>query len=456
MNKRSKNIFLIAFSVVVAISFIMPAHAQFDESKCNKQENEVECRKRLQEIANEIQIIDTTTGEVVKTQKEITGVINKLTGEIKKTTSEIKKKNSLIQNIKGDIVEKESSLSDLNGKLKREKESLEKILRKRYELGDATVFEFMLSKKNISEFYEDAPAFSYVQNSLSSSFKIIDDLKVKIYGQKSDLEKKREDEAAAKYDLQVEQQKIEGQKKERGQALTVEKQKESSLAELKKLREAEANRIRNKLFELRDVAGGGIAFGDAYKYAKEAGDKTGIRPAFILAILEQESNLGKNVGTCNRNTNEPIWSEIMPGPDSGSWRDDQTIYKGLMAKLGRPLVGTPLSCPIKINGAYSGWGGAMGPTQFIPATWISYEHKIAVAVGATTADPWNARHAIYATALYVADLGASAQTFAAEKDAACKYYSGRGCSAPGVQNAFYGNGVMDRAIRIQANIDLIK
>ena len=38
--------------------------------------------------------------------------------------------------------------------------------------------------------------------------------------------------------------------------------------------------------------------GDALVYAQEAGKKTGVDPAFILAILQQESNLGANVGSC--------------------------------------------------------------------------------------------------------------------------------------------------------------
>ncbi len=438
--------------------FLMPsgfATAQFDINKCNQRENEIDCRKRIEALAGEIKVLNVDINKEDQNQATLGNEINKLTGEIKKTSGEIKKKNSLIKNIKNDITSKEKSLTDLNNRLRREKESLEKILRKRYELGDATLFEVILSNKKLSNYYEDAPALSYIQGSLSDSFEIIDNLKVDIYGQKSALEKKQEEEDAVKYALQIEQKKIEVQKKERDQALSVSKQKEASLEKLRKLKQEEQIKITNKLFELRDVVGGGIAFGDAYKYAKEAGSKTGVRPAFILAILEQESNLGKNVGTCNRNNNEPIWSEIMPGPTSGSWRDDQTIFKELMRKLGRPLVGTPLSCPIKINGKSSGWGGAMGPSQFIPATWKDYESRIAASVGVTTPNPWNPRHAIHATALYVSNLGARAQTYAAEKDAACKYYSGRSCSDPNVQNAFYGNGVLNRAIKIQSNIDLL-
>jgi len=449
---------IMVFLLLIGLSFITSTNlavAQFDISKCNQRENEADCRKRIEELAGDIKVLNQDINKEDQNQAALGNEINKLTGEINKTSSAIKKKNSLIKNIKNDIVSKEQSLRDLNDRLRREKESLEKILRKRYELDDATLFEVILSTQNISEFYQDAPALSYVQGSLSDSFEIIDNLKVQIYGQKSELEAKQKEEDAVKYSLQVEQKKIEGQKKERDQALAVSQQKEASLAQLRKVKQEEQIKITNKLFELRDVAGGGIAFGDAYEYAKEAGAKTGVRPAFILAILEQESNLGKNVGTCNRNTNEPIWSDIMPGPTSGSWRDDQTIYKALMKKLGRPLVGTPLSCPIKINGKSSGWGGAMGPSQFIPATWKDYESRIAASVGVGTPDPWNPRHAIHATALYVSNLGASAQTYNAEKNAACKYYSGRGCSDPGVRNAFYGNGVMNRAIKIQANIDVL-
>lgn len=457
-NSCMKNFYKLLLLAIVATG-IGAAHTsaqQVDPNKCNQTENAEQCRKRLDEIAKEIKVLDGVIKKEDSTQKTLSTEINKLSGEIKKTSTEIKKKNSLIQNIKSDISSKEKGILDLNERLRREKESLQKILRKRHELADATLLEVLLSGKNISRFYEDNSSFSYIQGSLSDSFDSIKGLKTNIFKEKQTLEQKREEQDSAKFSLQVEQQKIQIQKKERDQALNVSKKKESSLAALKKTKEAEASKIRNKLFELRDVAGGGIDFGTAYQYAKEAGAKTGVRPAFILAILQQESNLGKNVGTCNRNNNEPTWKTIMPGPNSGSWRDDQTIFKSLMAKLGRPLVGTPLSCPIRVNGKYSGWGGAMGPSQFIPATWKSYENKVARAVGASIADPWNPRHAVHATAIYVSELGASAQTYAAERNAACKYYSGRGCSDPNVRNAFYGNGVVNKAIKIQANIDLIK
>ena len=154
----------------------------------------------------------------------------------------------------------------------------------------------------------------------------------------------------------------------------------------------------------------------------------------------------------------------MPGPNDNSWRDDQTIYQGITRALGLTADGQPLSCPM----ASGGWGGAMGISQFIPATWASYagfdkqgnynaaNDRIRQVLGSgVMSNPWNNLHGITATSLYMQDLGAAAGTYTAEREAACKYYSGRGCSAPNVRNAFYGNAVMSHKIGIQADIDIL-
>jgi hypothetical protein len=58
-----------------------------------------------------------------------------------------------------------------------------------------------------------------------------------------------------------------------------------------------------------------------------------------------------------------------------------------------------------------------------------------------------------ATAIYMADLGANAQTYSAEHMAAQKYYAGSNWSLP--QNQFYGNQVMAHADTFQSNIDFL-
>lgn len=95
----------------------------------------------------------------------------------------------------------------------------------------------------------------------------------------------------------------------------------------------------------------------------------------------------------------------------------------------------------------------MGPTQFIPSTWVRYQPRVAALTG-TAADPWNAYDAIFATALYLADSGAAGGGTTAERNAACRYYSGRSCSGNSAGTG-YANSVLRHADNFQNDIDLI-
>ncbi|MCD8495024.1 MAG: lytic murein transglycosylase [Candidatus Pacebacteria bacterium] len=214
--------------------------------------------------------------------------------------------------------------------------------------------------------------------------------------------------------------------------------------------------------------GQGIPFGDAVVFATEAQQKTGVRAALILAVLQQESAMGRNVGTCNRPQDTRKYTDIMPGPvhfqnfvNNGrsctgaaspcSWRDDQTVFLQIVRELGLS-TDQPLSCPLPSGG----WGGAMGPTQFIPSTWVTVRDDVARLAGVSTANPWNARHAVLATGVYMSRLGAANGGFTAERNAACRYYSGRNCGESSVPNTFYGDQVMQKASAFQIDIDFLK
>ena len=97
----------------------------------------------------------------------------------------------------------------------------------------------------------------------------------------------------------------------------------------------------------------------------------------------------------------------------------------------------------------------MGPAQFIPSTWKMFAPRIAAALGIPQANPWIARDAIMANAIYIADLGAGAQTYTAERNAACKYFSGSSCDAAGGVIASYGNSVVAKANKFQQDIDFL-
>ncbi len=165
----------------------------------------------------------------------------------------------------------------------------------------------------------------------------------------------------------------------------------------------------------------------------------------MLAIITQESNLGANVGTCNRITD----------PESKNWKAimkpsrDQSPFQRITAALGLNPYGLPVSCPWK-----GGWGGAMGPSQFIPSTWELYTKKVAKALNINgMPNPWEPRHAFMASSIYLGELGARKGGYTAERTAALKYYAGGNWYKK--SNAFYGNGVMAKAKKIQDDIDLL-
>jgi membrane-bound lytic murein transglycosylase B len=85
----------------------------------------------------------------------------------------------------------------------------------------------------------------------------------------------------------------------------------------------------------------------------------------------------------------------------------------------------------------------MGPAQFIPSTWNLFTDRLKKLLG-QAADPWIIKDSFTAAALYLSDLGASAQTYAKESAAASRYYGG---------SSAYARSVLNRASCIQTFID---
>ncbi len=233
---------------------------------------------------------------------------------------------------------------------------------------------------------------------------------------------------------ELQKQAIERDEAQKQEILSVTRGQEKAYQDLIADREKSAAEIRAALFALRDTSA--IPFGDALAFAKQASAQTGVRPALILGIIAEESNLGENVGT-------------------GNWRDDmhptrdQPIFEQITKELGLD----PDSMPVSKKPWY-GWGGAMGPAQFIPSTWILYKDRIAQITGQNPPNPWDARTAIFASALLMMDNGADAGGYPAERLAALRYFAGW-ANASKAAYAFYGDEVMELADKFQRQIDII-
>ncbi len=414
------------------------------------------------DLANLEDQIKALTDNITQTKNQgasLKNDITRLTQEISANKLKIQAFDKNIKKLSQNISDKNQRISVLDAKKEREKDSLAQILRKARYMEQYSFLDFGFQTRSLSTFFSDVDSFATLNRALGESFTEIRNTKTELEGVKAELEDAKDEETQKKIAQEAEKKRVESNQKEKNSLLTITKNQEAEYQKVRAARQVEAAQIKARLFDLRDA--GAISFGQAYEYALSASKTTGVRPALILAILMQESSLGTNVGACYlRDYATGSGVSIKTGlgkPRTMHPSRDVPVFTSLMAKVGRDPQKTPISCWIAAysGGQPSGWGGAMGPSQFIPSTWVLFEGRIENITGASMADPWNAFHAITATSLYLMDLGAVAGNEVAERNAACKYYSGRSCSASRA-GAGYGNSVMSKLYATQQDIDKLQ
>lgn len=407
-----------------------------------------ELEKQLKQIEAEIaqyeKILATTKRQKVTLQNKI----KELKSKAAKLSLQIKSTNLNLNYLNNQIDDTTVSISKTLEKINRTKENLADSLVVLYQLRQKPVIEILLANNEISEFFDYLNALNRIQEKIQDNIKELRELKVTLDKQKEKLESDKE-ETQRLLTIQILQKKeLEQTKKEKSYLLAITKGNEARYQQMLADSRRRANEIRKRIYELIGVKTQ-VTFGEALDIAEWVSSKIPIRPAFLLAIITQESNLGKNVGTCNR-----------PGdPYSKSWRvvmkpsRDQQPFLQICRELGLDPNITPVSCPMRDRrGRQVGWGGAMGPAQFIPSTWMRYKDRVSKITGKSPANPWDVRDAFVAAALYLTDYGAGKKTRTAEWRAAMIYFSG----STNPRYRFYGDSVMAIADRYERDIATLK
>jgi membrane-bound lytic murein transglycosylase B len=93
----------------------------------------------------------------------------------------------------------------------------------------------------------------------------------------------------------------------------------------------------------------------------------------------------------------------------------------------------------------------MGPAQFIPTTWVSYEADVIRITGHNPPNPWNFQDAFSASAIKLSRGGASTQDRIGETRAAKAYISGNpACSTYTCIN--YAATILQKAADIERDL----
>lgn len=366
----------------------------------NKNEERQALEAQLQELEKQIADYESQIQSYQKQGKNLKNEINSLNAKIAKLNLEIQAINLSLNQLNQKINETENQINITQKTINQRQEALIELLKKLYASNNQSLLEIFLKNPRLSDFFNDLNNTVVLQDNLRITINQIKDLKNKLEDEKTQYALAKADtETLRTYQL-FQKNQTDQIKKQKDYLLTITKGQESKYQSLLQKTKEEAAKIRTRLFQL--LGGGEMTFEQAYEYAKLASKATGVRPAFILAILDRESALGRNVGRCNYKT------AMNPR--------DHSIFLDIVSKLGLNPDTTPVSCP-NADGPY---GGAMGPAQFIPSTWKIYENQVSQITGNNPASPWNNADAFVAAALYLKDAGATSN----ERIAAAKYYCG--------------------------------
>ncbi|MEK7099600.1 MAG: hypothetical protein AAB883_00460, partial [Patescibacteria group bacterium] len=290
-----------------------------------------------------------------------------LDAQIAKAKLQVQATQVAIKKLAGNIVVHENTLGALSHKLTKEQESLAQILRNTDQIDDYSIVEVALSAEDISTFFSDLDTYTALKNALGESFTQIRATRVLTQKEKEALEEEQSSKLEIAQIQTLEKQKVEVQQGQKQSLLTATKGQESTYQALIKAQQQTAAQIRARIFALRDSPD--INFGTAFDLAAYAGKLTNVRAALVLGILKQETDLGKNLGTGN-------WKVDMHPTR------DVYVYQAITQTLGL----NPDTQPVSKAPSY-GYGGAMGPGQFIPTTWACYAGYINTSTGGCTKNP---------------------------------------------------------------------
>jgi peptidoglycan hydrolase CwlO-like protein len=452
------------FFFIGLLSFVLPlaVYAQDAAQAVNARQQALQNQLDAIEsqIAGQQQLLDVAQNQHQTLQSQI----DMFDAEIKKTQLQIQAIDIAISQLNDNIGVHNQTLSQLSSQLDAERESLAQIMRQTQMLDAYSALSVALGSQDVSGFFSDLDAFASIKSSLADSFTQIQTTSSSTEVEKEALQSRLSEQEQLMTVAQLAKQQVQSQEQEKQQLLSQTKGIEANYQKSIATSQKSAAQIRSELFTLRDTAA--IPFGTALTYAEAAEKATGTRAAVTLGVLKQETNLGENLGT-------------------GTWRvdmspnRDQPVFVYVTQALGLD----PNTMPVSKKPGY-GWGGAMGPGQFIPSTWVCYggfvntqtntctppsgatasfwqgpwqyvasKDRVRTLLGATVpSNPWEPQVAIMATAMLMADNGAATQMPADERLAALRYFAGY-VGARNPAYSFYGDGVMEFATQFQQDIN---
>lgn len=425
------------FHLILTIFFVpllVIAQINPDAVESRKLELEQELKNYEQQISQYQDLVQQKQQEGDSLKRDI----DILNAKISSAKLAIKARDLSIKKLSQEIQQKSENISFLSGEMGKTKAVLSDFLRRINERDNFSPVEIALVYQDINLFFNEVESTSQLQSSLHNSLGRFENLKGEEETARDDLIDKKSEELELRSIQELQKKKLDADETEKQQILKFTKGLEAGYQKILDANKKSAATIKSQLFLL--TGSPDIPFGKAVEYANLAEKHTGVRPAFLLAVITEESNLGQNVGKGN-------WKEDLSHKKCAKQR---TAFVEITSELGL----NPDLMPVSKKVWYGYCGGAMGPAQFIPTTWILYKNLVSKITGNNPPSPWDPKDAFVASALLLSDNGARAGNPDSEWKAAMKYLAGANWKKSAYR--FYGDDIMAIAVKYQDQIDIIQ
>ena len=390
-----------------------------------------ELTRQLEALEREAAALDQSIQETQSQAKTLQQQIKVFDAEIKRRELEITRLGLAIRKAELDIRAKAAGIGDLTARIAKNRDTLGENIAELYRYDQENMLVVLVKNETLSDFFSALDNIRDLQSQLNALVADLRTNRSRLEEEKAAVEEFREERLSLRALAEVERRAGSEKKLEKDRLLKLTKGKEATYQQLLSQKRKDIQTLKTQLFYLERT---GVKAEDALKYAEIAAKRTGIRTAFLLALLEVETgrqfeggviSAGTHLGTGNWKTDMYDCYRNL-GRKSAAENQKNAFFK-ITSELGLD----PDKMPVSRKPSY-GCGGAMGPAQFIPTTWLLFADRVAWLTGHRPPNPWNIEDAFTASATFLADSGATSKAKTGEIAAARTYISGRpNCPASG-------------------------
>lgn len=340
----------------------------------------------IKALDEKIKTLRTSSATTAAEAELIAKQIERLKAQLDKAHLELNETTSALTDMKAEQSKTEAKVASLTTAQEERQKELYELVRRLYQSEQTSWLTMWMSSGSLSSMLAERSVYEELQQRTLATLQKLQTESEELKQHQAALNEQQQQLHSAQVILAAQQAEVAEQKAEQNSFLQRKRTEQASYEQSLRAAEAARAEIEAHVFTLKS-AKVSVSLNSANDMARYASKLTGVRPALLLAVLKTESGVGSNIG-------------------SGTYLEDMPpSQREAFVRITKTLSLDPATTPISRGTSY-GWGGAMGPGQFMPTTWEGIEGRLTTLVGHTP-NPYDLADAFVATALFLADRGAT-------------------------------------------------